>query len=148
MGEDPLWEELGDWEQFDLVTSGARPVSEVVESHPWLKVTKQIAAEQNFFHWELDFASVFERGGFDLQVGNPPWVRPRTDINALYSESDPWFSLEHKPTQAAINARRETLFSQNPAAVAPVFRGIADSVVTSAVLGSVELLPTFGESTT
>jgi len=141
LGEDPLWEELGDWEQFDLVTSGARPVSEVVESHPWLKVTKQIAAEQSFFHWELDFASVFERGGFDLQVGNPPWVRPRTDINALYSESDPWFSLEHKPTQAAINARRETLFSQNPAAVAPVFRGIADSVVTSAVLGSVERYP-------
>ena len=26
------------------------------------------------FHWHLEFASIFERGGFDVVVGNPPFV--------------------------------------------------------------------------
>ena len=57
--------------------------------------------QQGFFHWELDFAPVFARGGFDLQVGNPPWVRPRTDVDALLAEGDPWWQLAVKPTEAA-----------------------------------------------
>ena len=56
-------------------------------------------SQQGFFHWELDFASVFARGGFDLQVGNPPWVRPTSDVDALLAEGDPWWQLAVKPTQ-------------------------------------------------
>ena len=52
-------------------------VENVLDAHPWLRVTERIAEQQGFFHWDLDFATVFERGGFDLQLGNPPWVRPR-----------------------------------------------------------------------
>ena len=33
------------------------------------------------FHWEIEFAEVFEeRGGFDLVVGNPPWGADLTEI--------------------------------------------------------------------
>jgi hypothetical protein len=28
-----------------------------------------------FFHWELEFPDVFERGGFDVVLGNPPWKK-------------------------------------------------------------------------
>ena len=49
------------------------------------------------------------RGGFDLQVGNPPWVRPRTDVEALLAEGDPWWQLAGKPTQAKRRAAAETL---------------------------------------
>jgi hypothetical protein len=51
-------------------------------------VCERIADQQGFFHWELDFATVFARGGFDIQVGNPPWVRPRSDEDALLAEGD------------------------------------------------------------
>ena len=44
------------------------------------------------------------RGGFDLQVGNPPWVRPRSDVDALLAEGDPWWQLAVKPTQARSRA--------------------------------------------
>lgn len=27
-----------------------------------------------FFHWWLEFPEVFEHGGFDVVVGNPPWI--------------------------------------------------------------------------
>jgi hypothetical protein len=33
------------------------------------------AGELDFFAYDLHFASVMESGGFDLVVGNPPWVR-------------------------------------------------------------------------
>ncbi|PJI52718.1 restriction endonuclease subunit M, partial [Methylobacterium radiotolerans] len=58
------------------------------------------------FHWELDFASVFGRGGFDLQVGNPPWVRPDWDEKATFAEFDPWWQLAEKPTQKAIGVKK------------------------------------------
>jgi hypothetical protein len=27
----------------------------------------------HFFHWRLEFPEVFEKGGFDVMLGNPPW---------------------------------------------------------------------------
>jgi hypothetical protein len=53
----------------------------------------RIAKEQHFFHWELNFAGVFARGGFDLQVGNPPWYRPDWNDDAILSELDPRYML-------------------------------------------------------
>lgn len=100
------WEELADTEQRDRVLADAKPVEQVIQAHPWLKVCERVAQAQGFFHWELDFAAVFARGGFDLQVGNPPWVRPRTDIEGLLAEGDPWWQLAHKPSVAQKNERR------------------------------------------
>ena len=137
----PSWEELGSFEDFDIPASGAKRIDRVFAEHPWLQVVKEIAGQQNFFHWELDFAAAFEHGGFDLQVGNPPWVRPRTDVDALLAESDPWFALAHKPTQKAKTERREKLLQRYPAAVEPLFRGLTETVVTAEVLGSASRYP-------
>ena len=30
--------------------------------------------EKKFFHWELEFPEVFIKGGFDIAIGNPPYV--------------------------------------------------------------------------
>jgi hypothetical protein len=32
-----------------------------------------LATELHFFHWPLEFPEVFERGIFDVVLGNPPW---------------------------------------------------------------------------
>ena len=104
------WGELEAIESFDLSTSQAKALALVKDEHPWLEVCENVAKEQGFFHWELDFAWVFGCGGFDLQVGNPPWVRPRSDDAALLAEGDPWWQLTDKPTQAQEKAKRkETL---------------------------------------
>lgn len=134
------WDELVELERTEIGLSGARAMDTVFASHPWLRVVQSVAADQGFFHWDLDFAAVFARGGFDLQVGNPPWVRPRTDLDALYSEADPWFSLAHKPTQAAKNERREQ-WNTDPSARETVYRGLGESVATSAVLTDVTRYP-------
>jgi hypothetical protein len=106
------WGELEAIESFDLSTSQVKPLCTIKEEHPWVDVCEGVAKEQGFFHWELDFASVFGRGGFDLQVGNPPWVRPRSDEAALLAEGDPWWQLVEKPTQAHVKVKREETLSR------------------------------------
>lgn len=101
------WGELESIESFDHSAAQARQIEAVLEEHPWLQVCENVAKEQGFFHWELDFASVFGRGGFDLQVGNPPWVRPDWDENAIYAEFDPWWQLNDKQTQAIKESKKE-----------------------------------------
>src|SRR5699024_3297251 len=84
------WAELNEVEGNQRALSGAAArVETVLEAHPWLRVTERIAEQQGFFHWDLDFATVFANGGFDLQLGNPPWVRPRGDVEALLAEGTP-----------------------------------------------------------
>ena len=92
------WAELNEAEQLDLGFAGAESVEQVLDDHQWLRVCERVAAEQGFFHWELDFATVFARGGFDLQVGNPPWVRPSIQIADILSDFDPWFALSLEST--------------------------------------------------
>ena len=140
LGSASTWEELNEWEDSDLGLAGARSIEHVLQRHPWVATAQQVAAEQGFFHWDLDFSAVFARGGFDLQVGNPPWVRPRGDMDGLYSEVDPWFSLAHKPTQAQKNERRER-WNDDDRTREIVFRGTGDIVGTAEVLGDLSSYP-------
>jgi hypothetical protein len=32
-----------------------------------------LAGDLHFFHWYLEFPDIFDRGGFDVVLGNPPW---------------------------------------------------------------------------
>jgi hypothetical protein len=94
--DDPLYMYMDKW-------------GDLPERFPWLATVEDIAKDQGFFHWELRFASVFKDGGFDVQVGNPPWVRPIWDENAVLAEFDPWFELAEKPPVPVRNARMAEL---------------------------------------
>ncbi|XHM05264.1 class I SAM-dependent DNA methyltransferase [Streptomyces sp. P8-A8] len=78
---------------------------------PWAARSKDIATQQGFFHWELEYAQVFERGGYDLQVGNPPWVRPRWQEDLILAEVDPWFTLADKPSAPEWKLRKEDVLA-------------------------------------
>ena len=105
-GDSEDWVELGEAEQVNLDFNGARLANDVLERHPWLRVCDEIAQREAFFHWELDFSPVFEQGGFDLQVGNPPWVRPTWDEALTLAETDAWFGLANKPSNAEMATHR------------------------------------------
>ena len=109
---DLSWFELGDAEDNDRILAQAVPIESALKDFPWLRMSDQIAAAQGFFHWELDFAPVFARGGFDLQVGNPPWVRPDWDEAGVLAEFDPWWQLTDKPAEAVKRSKREQTLAE------------------------------------
>jgi methylase of polypeptide subunit release factors len=51
-------------------------------------------------HWDLEFADLLKRGGFDLIVGNPPWIPARSSLSDIASDIDPIFSV--RPLSAAL----------------------------------------------
>ncbi|MDO3299761.1 class I SAM-dependent DNA methyltransferase [Mycobacteroides abscessus subsp. massiliense] len=107
---DLSWHELDLAEDTDRTFSQPLPMDKALDGFPWLRVSQSIADLQGFFHWELDFAPVFARGGFDLQVGNPPWVRPDWDEAGVLAEFDPWWQLTSKPPEPVkVQKREETL---------------------------------------
>ncbi|WP_316668299.1 Eco57I restriction-modification methylase domain-containing protein [uncultured Propionibacterium sp.] len=134
------WAALAEQESWVLSGSTATSVERALADHPWLRVCEQVADRQGFFHWQLDFATVFARGGFDLQVGNPPWVRPRSDVSALLAETDPWWMLENKPSEAAKKQRRAGTLLRH-GATELLIDGVTDIQALSAYVGDATNYP-------
>ena len=103
--------ELSEYEDQLQIYMGMDTFYRLSERFPWLDTIADIATKQGFFHWELQFAQVFNTGGFDLQLGNPPWVRPRWEENSVLAEYEPWFELAEKPSAAERSTRKARLLS-------------------------------------
>lgn len=124
-------DDLTEWEDQLPALMMMRNPANIQVRFPWLDTVRELGERHGFFHWELEFAHVFagDKGGFDLQVGNPPWVRPDWKENEVLAEFDPWFKLseDDKPTQEAKRPRR--------AAVLGVSEQHADVVADAAGTG-------------
>ncbi|MFD9952794.1 DNA methyltransferase [[Kitasatospora] papulosa] len=126
---------------------GMRPAALLPFRYPWLNTVEDIAGTtekdikaedgHGFFHWELHFAHVFrgEGGGFDLQVGNPPWVRPEWLESQVLAERDPWFMLTEHPSATERREKKESLL-RDAGALRYYLRELAAIGGVSGMLGS------------
>ncbi|MFI1886916.1 hypothetical protein [Streptomyces jumonjinensis] len=131
---------------------GMRPATQLPFRYPWLNTVEDIAGTtekdikaedgHGFFHWELHFAHVFRGpgGGFDLQVGNPPWVRPDWDEAAVLAEVEPWFKLSEKQSVAARRERKSAILA-NAAHRYAYLRDLTATAGTAEFLGSAVVYP-------
>ncbi|MFE2127352.1 DNA methyltransferase family protein [Streptomyces amritsarensis] len=128
-------DELPDWMGMDR--------SHWLESRfPWVAVARDVAEQQGFFHWELEFAQVFEgRSGFDLQVGNPPWVRPRWQEDLILAELEPWFMLTENPDAAEWRLRKDEVLAAAAGNQAYILGELAIHGGSVAALGSSATFP-------
>ena len=134
------WAELETMEELELGLAGARKVQSIIDEHQWLAVVRNVAEAQGFFHWELDFATVFARGGFDLQVGNPPWVRPNVEFETLLADGDPWWMLTKKPSLADRQERLPRTLAR-PGVLATVLDGAAETEVLAEFISDQTVYP-------
>lgn len=83
-------------------------VDKLTREMPRLATVKELAERHRFLHWELEFAEVFaDRGGFDLIVGNPPWIKVEWNEGGVMGDFEPLFVLKgHSATRYA-ELRRE-----------------------------------------
>ncbi|WP_406372737.1 class I SAM-dependent DNA methyltransferase [Streptomyces sp. NBC_01550] len=127
-------DELPEWMGMERFTS-------LESRYPWAGVARDVADLQGFFHWELEYASVFARqGGFDLQVGNPPWVRPDWNEDAVLAELEPWFKLSEKPSAEDWRVRKAEVL-ENRANVAFVLYDLTSVSATATLLTSQPMYP-------
>ncbi|NGO45114.1 hypothetical protein [Streptomyces ureilyticus] len=103
---------------------------------PWLREVRDITKEQGFLHWELEFARVFTKGGgFDLQVGNPPWVRLEWSETSILGEFDPWLVVADSGTSDERDRRQSALLS-NPSIAKKYLSERAQVSAITSFLGS------------
>lgn len=78
---------------------------------PRLDLAYRIAEQNHFMHWELEFADLFaEKGGFDLVIGNPPWIKIEWQEQHILSEKRPLFAIRKNFTATQIaDMRLDTL---------------------------------------
>ncbi|MBW4523233.1 MAG: DUF559 domain-containing protein [Scytolyngbya sp. HA4215-MV1] len=82
--------------------------------YPRLQLVEQIAEQYRFFHWELEFADIFlQQGGFDLMVGNPPWVKVEWQEGEILGDYNPLVELR-KLSANKLSEIREDLFDLYP----------------------------------
>ncbi|WP_439860866.1 Eco57I restriction-modification methylase domain-containing protein [Pseudomonas sp. MBLB4136] len=91
-------------------------IAALVEALPQLQVAQQVAGQQHFMHWALEFADVFKaRGGFDVILGNPPWIKVEWNEQSLLSDFDPRFAIR-KLSASDTAKQRDTVFAALPQA--------------------------------
>lgn len=108
---------------------------ELENAIPWYDTAHNIAKEEKFHHWELVFPEVFmppgpQRGsdvsplnekslplgdlggkGFDLIVGNPPWIKAGWQVEPVLSELEPLLGV--KDTKSAGYGKAKTALLQD-----------------------------------
>ncbi len=85
-------------------------LDQLCELFPRLALVRKIANDNKFMHWELEFADVFaDKGGFDLVIGNPPWIKIVWNEQNLLSESYPIFTIKKMSATETAKSRTEAL---------------------------------------
>lgn len=75
-----------------------------------LDLAARIAQQNKFMHWELEFADVFAgRGGFDLIIGNPPWIKVEWKEQNVLSDKNPMFAVKKLTANETIKYREDAL---------------------------------------
>ena len=84
------------------------------QAFPRLALVEELADEHKFFHWTLQFADVFaQNDGFDLMLGNPPWLKVQWNSGAVLGDFEPLFILR-KFSASKMAKLRDEKFEQYP----------------------------------
>ncbi|NCC60083.1 MAG: hypothetical protein EOM12_03905 [Verrucomicrobiae bacterium] len=85
-------------------------VDGLCKTFPRLNLVQKIAEKHRFLHWELEFADIFdEKGGFDLVLGNPPWIKVEWNESGLLSDFQPLFAVKKLSASKVADLRAETI---------------------------------------
>ncbi|MFQ2915659.1 hypothetical protein ACK300_10990 [Aeromonas caviae] len=103
-------------EQMSLFSgSGVLQRNKLFAVLPRLQLVDKITRAQRFFHWDLEFSDLFaERGGFDLMLGNPPWLKVEWQEAGVLGDFEPEFVLR-KLSATKLTTLRDEAFAQYPA---------------------------------
>lgn len=118
----------------------------IASTLPYLETSQQLAAEHHFHHWELIFPEVLggqcERCGFDLVLGNPPWVGADWADAAALSTLDPILGV--REAKSADFNKKRNLILKNDTNRSFYCSELTKSLGASVFLGNIQSYPYLG----
>jgi len=94
---------------------GQLRISKLRQNFARVVTVEAIARQRRFMHWELTFADVFaSRGGFDLVLGNPPWLKVEWNEAGILGEANPLVAIG-KLSATELAQQRSAAFAEFPA---------------------------------
>lgn len=73
---------------------GQLRISKLRQHFPRIEQVESVSDARRFLHWELCFADVLlGHGGFDLILGNPPWLKVEWNEAGILGEKNPLFAI-------------------------------------------------------
>jgi len=79
-------------------------ISKKSENKPSNENFLSLIEEKNFFFWKIFFIDVFDKGGFDLVIGNPPYVFSReSKLKGITAEDKKYYYKVYKLIDYKIN---------------------------------------------
>jgi hypothetical protein len=77
-----------------------------------LTVIAEMGAGYSLLHWHVAFPDVWEKGGFDVALGNPPWERVKLQEKEFFAARSP--ETAAAPNKAARDRLIRNLVTDNP----------------------------------
>lgn len=68
----------------DIINNVRRQIFELTQSEDFMKDVDDLSANDKFFLWHTWFADVFANGGFDIIIGNPPYLKEGRANKAIF----------------------------------------------------------------
>ena len=113
----------------------------LLDTNPRLRQAKKLSEELHFFHWELAFSDVFlARGGFDLILGNPPWIKVEWSEQGLLGDFDARFVIRSSSAKDTAD-QRSAVFERLPKIRAEYIHECAVQGGTQAFLNGLQNYP-------
>ncbi|HDY8535601.1 TPA: hypothetical protein RRH27_005093, partial [Klebsiella pneumoniae] len=97
-------------EESSLFSGAGCLKTDVLFRHlPRLAIVDALKKQHRFFHWDLEFCDLYaERGGFDLMLGNPPWLKVEWQEAGVLGDYEPEFVLGRLSASKLATLRHET----------------------------------------
>ena len=109
-----------------------------------LNLANQLGERFRFFHWELNFADVFAtRGGFDIMLGNPPWLKVEWNESGILGDYNPRFVL-HNLSATKLREEREAAFERSPQLEQAWYNELEEAEGTQNFLNAFQNYPELG----
>jgi len=102
-------------EKTTILTAKGTLNKKVIFKHlPRLALVDKLSQQYKYLHWELEFADIFDRNqGFDLILGNPPWLKVQWQEGGILGDANPIFVLR-KFSATKMNELRGEILSEYP----------------------------------
>ncbi|MES9811663.1 MAG: N-6 DNA methylase [Candidatus Thiodiazotropha sp.] len=120
---------------------GELRIKRLRDHFPRIKSVEALAVRHKYFHWELAFADIFARhGGFDLILGNPPWLKVEWEEKGILGEADPKIAIR-KMSASDLAKSRNALFERRRDVQAPWLAEFCEQAGMQAFLNASQNYP-------